>query len=115
MNPGNPRLQSIRLLDRLRERIRYMHYSLATKKVYLQWLRSFIRWSARNGQMRHRREMGALSAVTRQSIDCMDRHGLRPRDDEMSGLVTASLANDCLVYCTATPAPCNEYPPQIPR
>ena len=66
-----------------------MHYSLATKKVYLQWLRSFIRWSARNGQMRHRREMGALSAVTRQSIDGMDRHvgvsrvadteGLRPR------------------------------------
>ncbi len=42
------------------------------------------------------REMGALSAVTRQSIDGMDRHvgvsrvadteGLRPRDDEMSGL-----------------------------
>jgi len=32
------------------------------------------------------REMGALSAATRQSIDCMDRHGLRPRDDEMSGL-----------------------------
>ena len=30
--------------------------------------------------------MGALSAVTRQSIDGMDRRGLRPRDDEMSGL-----------------------------
>ena len=79
-------LQSIRLLDQLRERIRYMHYSRTTEKVYLYWVRFFIRWSARNGQMRHRREMGALSAATRQSIDCMDRHGLRPRDDEMSGL-----------------------------
>jgi hypothetical protein len=86
MKPGNPPLQSIRLLDQLRERSQYMHYSLATKKVYLEWLLSFIRWSARNGQMRHRREMGARSAATRQSIDGMDRHGLQPRDDEMSGL-----------------------------
>ena len=59
MKPGNPPLQSIRLLDQLRERIRYMHYSLATEKVYLYWLRFFILWSARNGQMRHPREMGA--------------------------------------------------------
>jgi integrase len=28
MKPGNPPLQSIRVLDQLRERIRYMHYSL---------------------------------------------------------------------------------------
>ena len=60
MKPGTPPLQSIRLLDQLRERIRYMHYSLATEKVYLYWVRFFIRWSARNGQMRHPREMGAL-------------------------------------------------------
>jgi hypothetical protein len=86
MKPGNPPLQSIRLLDQLRERIRYMHYSLATEKVYLYWVRFFIRWSARNGQMRHPRERGALSAATRQSIDGMDRRGPRPRDDEMSGL-----------------------------
>jgi integron integrase len=59
MKPGNPPLQSIRLLDQLRERIRYMHYSLATEKVYVYWVRFFIRWSARNGQMQHPREMGA--------------------------------------------------------
>jgi len=81
-----PPLQSIRLLDQLRERIRYMHYSRATEKVYVYWVRFFTRWSARNGQMRHPREMGAPSAVTRQSIDGMDRRGLRPREDEMSGL-----------------------------
>lgn len=28
MKPGSPPLQSIRLLDQVRERIRYLHYSL---------------------------------------------------------------------------------------
>lgn len=46
-------MQSTRLLDQLRERIRYMHYSLSTEKVYLYWVRFFIRWHGRNGQMRH--------------------------------------------------------------
>lgn len=59
MKPGTPALQSTRLRDQLRERIRYMHYSLATEKDYVYWVRFFIRWPARNGQMRHPREMGA--------------------------------------------------------
>ena len=59
MKPGDPPLQSVRLLDQMRERIRYMHYSLSTEKVYLYWVRFFIRWSARGGQMRHPRDMGA--------------------------------------------------------
>ncbi len=59
MKPGTPPLQSTRLLDQLRERIRYMHYSLSTEKVYLYWVRFFIRWHGRNGQMRHPRTMGA--------------------------------------------------------
>nr|WP_295774841.1 integron integrase [Rhodoferax sp.] len=58
MKPGIPPLQSTRLLDQVRERIRYLHYSLNTEKVYLYWVRFFIRWSARNGQMRHPRDMG---------------------------------------------------------
>jgi hypothetical protein len=53
MKPGNPPLQSIRFLGPLRERIQYMHYSLATEKVYLYWLCFFIRWSARNGQIQY--------------------------------------------------------------
>src|SRR5665811_1962524 len=36
-----------------------MHYSLATEKGYLYCVRFFIRWSARNGQMQHPRQMGA--------------------------------------------------------
>jgi site-specific recombinase XerD len=59
MKPGTPPLQSIRVLDQLRERIRYMHYSLSTEQVYVYWVRFFIRWSARSGQMRHPRDLGA--------------------------------------------------------
>ena len=50
--------QSTRLLDQLRERIRYLHYSLQTEKAYLYWSRFFIRWHARQGGMRHPRDMG---------------------------------------------------------
>jgi len=35
MKPGTPLLQSTRLLDQVRERIRYLHYSLKTEKAYL--------------------------------------------------------------------------------
>jgi len=59
MKPGAPALQSTRLLDQLRERIRYMHYSLSTEKVYLYWVRFFIRWHGRGGPMKHPRTMGA--------------------------------------------------------
>jgi integron integrase len=53
-----PALQSTRLLDQVRERIRYLHYSLQTEKVYLYWARFFIRWHGRDGKMRHPRDMG---------------------------------------------------------
>ncbi len=59
MKPCNPPLQSTRLLDQMRERIRYMHYSLSTETVYLYWVRFFIRWSGRGGQMQHPRDIGA--------------------------------------------------------
>ena len=35
MNPGTPVLQSTRLLDQMREGIRYMHCSLKTEKACL--------------------------------------------------------------------------------
>lgn len=49
-----PPLQSKRLLDQMRERLRYMHYSLRTEQTYLYWVRWFIRFHA----LRHPREMG---------------------------------------------------------
>lgn len=51
-----PPFASTRLLDQVRERIRYLHYSHATEKAYLFWLRYFIRWSG----LRHPRDMGKL-------------------------------------------------------
>jgi integron integrase len=59
MKPRNPPLQSIRLLDQVRERIRYLHYSLSTEKVYLYWVRFFILWHGRTAGMTHPRDMGA--------------------------------------------------------
>lgn len=56
-------LKSIRLLDQVRQRIRYLHYSLSTEKTYLHWVKFFIRWHGRKdggtGTMRHPREMGS--------------------------------------------------------
>lgn len=47
MKPGNAPLQSIRLLDQVRERIRYKHYSLSTEKTYLYWAKFFVSWHGR--------------------------------------------------------------------
>ena len=59
MKPGAPSLHSTRLLDQVRERVRYKHLSLKTEKAYLYWIRFFIRWSAtQSGGMRHPRELG---------------------------------------------------------
>ena len=55
-----PPLASVRLLDQLRERIRYKHYSLSTEKTYVQWVRSFIHFN----KLRHPREMGKLEVET---------------------------------------------------
>ena len=59
MKPGTPVLRSTRLLDQARERIRYLHYSLSTEKAYLHWVRFFVRWHGRNGEMQHPRDMAA--------------------------------------------------------
>jgi site-specific recombinase XerD len=42
------------LLDQVRERIRYMHYSLRTEEAYVYWARAFIRFH----ELRHPKEMG---------------------------------------------------------
>eukprot|EP01035_Chromulina_nebulosa_P002198 gene2199-2965_t len=51
---GQPPLQSTRLLDRLRERIRLLHYSRRTETAYVHWCRAFIRFH----NLRHPAEMG---------------------------------------------------------
>lgn len=50
-NPQPPRL-----LACLRERIRYLHYSLRTEQAYVYWARAFIRYHG----VRHPRDMGQV-------------------------------------------------------
>ena len=35
---------STRLLDQLREVLRYKYYSLRTEEAYLYWVKFFVRW-----------------------------------------------------------------------
>lgn len=74
MKPGTPALRSPRLLDQVRERIRYLHYSLSTEKAYLHWVRFFIRWNGRGGVMRHPREMGAQEVEAFLTMLATERH-----------------------------------------
>ena len=56
--PGYNQKPSVppRLLDQLRNCIRYKHYSLRTEKAYVFWVKRFIRFHG----LRHPRTMGAL-------------------------------------------------------
>jgi hypothetical protein len=38
-----PALKSAKMLDQLRERIRYLHYSIRTEETYVYWVRAFNR------------------------------------------------------------------------
>ena len=49
-----PPLQAPRLLDQLRERIRYLHYSMSTEDVYVHWCKAFIRFHGRQ----HPKDLG---------------------------------------------------------
>ena len=53
---STPVLRSTRLLDQLREQIRYLHYSLSTEEAYVYWVKNFIYFHGK----RHPREMGQV-------------------------------------------------------
>lgn len=58
--PPAPPLTAVRLLDQVRERIRYKHYSLRTEQQYVYWVRAFVRFHG----LSHPREMGACEEVS---------------------------------------------------
>jgi integron integrase len=80
MKPVSYIPQSARLLDQLREVLRYKHYSLRTEEAYVYWAKFFVRWHGRNGQARHPRDMGAaevqqfLSMLTTQRNVSVSTH-----------------------------------------
>ncbi len=53
-NPVHQPLRATRLLEQLRERIRYDHYSMRTEQAYVFWVRRFVRFHG----LRHPRELG---------------------------------------------------------
>ncbi len=59
----------VRLLDQVRARIRVKHYALRTEKVYVDWVRRFIRFHRR----RHPRDMGAAEVEAFLSHLAVDR------------------------------------------
>ncbi len=55
MKPSTlPPLRSTRLLDQVRERVHYLHYSLSTEHSYVQWVRRYVHLH----ELRHPRELG---------------------------------------------------------
>ena len=49
-----PPLRSVKVLDQLRERVRYLHYSIRTERAYVHWVRAYIRFHG----LRHPATMG---------------------------------------------------------
>ena len=52
-NPSSPSPASARLLDQVRDRIRYRHYSRRTEISYVQWIRRYVLYHGK----RHPREL----------------------------------------------------------
>jgi integron integrase len=52
--PAFPPLRSTRLLGQLRERLRYLHYSMRTEQAYVHWARFYIHFH----ELRHPRDLG---------------------------------------------------------
>lgn len=49
-----PVCRSTRLLDQLREQIRYLHYSLRTEEAYVYWVKKFVHFHG----LKHPHDMG---------------------------------------------------------
>lgn len=54
MSLSVPAKPPVRLLDQVRERIRYLHCSLRTEQAYVHWVRAFVRFHG----MRHPKSLG---------------------------------------------------------
>lgn len=49
-----PPLTAVKLLDQVRERVRYLHYSIRTEEAYVYWIRGFVRFHG----TRHPKDLG---------------------------------------------------------
>ena len=65
-----PPLHALKLLDQLRERIRYLHYSIRTEEAYVHWTRAFIRFH----KLKHPAQMGGPEVEAFLSWLASERH-----------------------------------------
>ncbi len=66
----------IKLLDQVRERIRYKHYSIRTERAYVDWIRRYILFHGK----RHPGEMGATEVeafLTHLAVPHGDKLGVK--------------------------------------
>ena len=59
-----------RLLDQVRERIRYLHYSIRTEEAYVHWVKAFVRFHG----LRHPKGMGQEEVQVFLSWLAVERH-----------------------------------------
>jgi len=55
LSPPLPPIESSRLIDQVRERVRCLHYSIRTEQAYVHWIKAFVRFHG----LRHPSELGA--------------------------------------------------------
>jgi len=68
--PRLPALQSTKLLDQIRERVRVLHYSMRTEEAYVHWCKAFVRFHG----LRHPKEMGQAEVESFLSWLANERH-----------------------------------------
>jgi len=71
--PSLPPLRSVEFLDQLRERTRYLHYSIRAEQAYVHWTRQFIRLHG----------LGHLASLSGSEVEAFltwlaTRHGVAP-------------------------------------
>ena len=59
MKPRNPILQSTGFLTKCVNAFSTLTICRSTEKIYLHWVKFFVRWHGADGVIRHPREMGA--------------------------------------------------------
>lgn len=73
-----PPLRSVKVLDQLRERIRYLHYSLPTEQAYVHWVRAFIRFhGVRHPATLGSSEVEAFLSWLAGGVKASKQHGVR--------------------------------------
>ncbi|MFZ2405981.1 MAG: integron integrase [Methylobacter sp.] len=70
MQTNTTSAQPKKLLDQVRDKIRFKHYSLSTERIYITWIKQFILYH----QKRHPLEMGALEVETFLTYLATQRH-----------------------------------------